>query len=107
MAITEPSTLIIQLKRYTYNVNVRKIIKRQDEITCPKSLVMPSGSSFTLSSIVNHIGISPTKGHYNVLLYDQIRDCFVLLDDLNISFAVNIDSEISKLCYIVVYTKNA
>ena len=105
--ITEPSTLIIQLKRYTYDVNVRKIIKRQDEITCPKSLVMPSGSSFTLSSIVNHIGISPTKGHYNVLLYDQIKDCFVLLDDLDISFAVNIDSEMSKLCYIVVYTKNA
>ena len=105
--ITEPSTLIIQLKRYTYDVKEGEIIKRQDDIECPKSLAMPSGSTFTLSSIVNHIGPSPTDGHYNVLLHDHMNDCFVLLDDLNISYDMNINSDIRKLCYIVVYTKDA
>ena len=85
----------------------KKIIKRQDEIECPKSITMPSGRTFTLSSIVNHIGPSPTDGLYNVLLHDHMNDCFVLLDDLNISYAMNINSDIRKLCYIVVYTKDA
>ena len=67
---------------------------------------MPSGSSYSLSSIVNHTGICPTKGHYNVLIYDHGKDCFVLLDDLNVSYDVEIRANISELCYIVFYTKD-
>ena len=104
--ITEPSTLILQLKRYTYDVEGQKIIKRQDEMECPKSLTMPSGSSFTLLSIVNHIGPSPAEGHYNVLLHDHRNDCYVLLDDLKISHAMNFNSDTRKLCYIIIYTKD-
>ena len=82
-------------------------MKRQDEIQCSKSLTLPSGSTFTLSSIVNHIGPSPSDGHYNVLLYDHLNDGFVLVDDLNISYIMNINSDIKKLCYIAIYTKDA
>jgi hypothetical protein len=53
------------LKRYNFDIDERKIIKRHDEIKCEKSLTMPSGSTFTLSSVVNHEGISPNEGHYN------------------------------------------
>ena len=67
---------------------------------------MPSGSSYTLSSIVNHIGDTPTDGHYNVLIYDRIADSFVLLDDLNVSYNVGLSSKTSTLCYIVSYTKD-
>ena len=103
--VTEPSTLIIQLKRYKYNVDERKVIKKHDEIKCQKSLTMPSGSTFTLSSIVNHIGSSPNRGHYNVIIYDHINDSFVLLDDLNATYDVENNSKISELCYIVTFKR--
>ena len=99
--LTEPTTLMIQLKRYEYHVNKRKALKRHDEIECPTSLTMPSGSSYTLSSVINHIGSTPTDGHYNVLIYDKSSDSHVLLDDLNVSFDVE-----NTLCYIVSYTKD-
>ena len=52
--VTDPSTLIVQLKRYKYDVDKKKAIKRQDKVNCSKSLVMPSGSSYTLSSHWKH-----------------------------------------------------
>ena len=67
---------------------------------------MPSGNSYTLSSIVNHIGSNPADGHYNLYIYDKITDSYVLLDDLNVSYNVELSSETSRLCYIVSYTKN-
>ena len=104
--VTEPSTLIVQLKRYKYDVDQKKAIKLEDKINCPKSLTMPSGSSYTLSSIVNHIGDTPTDGHYNVFIYNRIADAYVLLDDLNVSYNVGLSSKTSTLCYIVSYTKD-
>jgi ubiquitin C-terminal hydrolase len=104
--VTEPSTLIIQLKRYKFDIDGGKITKRHDEIKCEKSLTMPSGSTFTLSSVVNHEGINPTEGHYNVLIYDHINCCYILLDDLNVIFDVKNNYKISKSCYIVTFTKD-
>ena len=104
--VNEPSTLIIQLKRYTYDIDKRKCIKIHDNISCPKSLVMPSGISYTLSSIVNHIGDQPTEGHYNIVIYDKIDDCFVLLDDKNISVSDEMSPDINELCYVLIFTKD-
>ena len=104
--VTEPSTLIIQLKRYKFNVNERKVIKRHDKIKCHKSLTMPSGSTYKLSSIVNHIGNSPNEGHYNLLIYDHKNDCYILLDDLNVTLDAENNCDISRSCYIVIFTKD-
>ena len=106
MWLQRNSTLIVQLKRYTYDANGRTYDKIQENINCPKSLTMPSGSTFTLSSIVNHIGSQPSEGHYNILIYDKIGDCYVLLDDSEITVDVEMNSEINGLCYIVIYTKD-
>ena len=103
--MTEPSTLIIQLKRYKFDIDERKIIKRHDVIKCEKSLTMPSGSTFILSSIVNHIGSSPNQGHYNVLIYDPLNDSYILLYDLHATYDVENNSRISELCYIVTFKK--
>ena len=67
---------------------------------------MPSGISYTLSSIVNHIGDQPTEGHYNIVIYDKIDDCFVLLDDKNISVSDEMSPDINELCYVVIFTKD-
>ena len=104
--VNEPSTLIIQLKIYTYDIDKRKCIKIHDNISCPKSLVMPSGISYTMSSIVNHIGHQPTEGHYNIVIYDKIDDCFVLLDDKNISVSDEMSPDIDELFYVVIFTKD-
>ena len=104
--VNEPSTLIFQLKRYTYDVDRRKCVKIHDNISCPKSLVMPSGVSYTLSSIVNHIGDQPSEGHYQIVIYDKIDNCFVLLDDQNISFQDEMSAVTNELCYIIIFTKD-
>ena len=104
--VAEPSTLIIQLSRYKYEVREKRTIKRHEEIEVSKRLSLPSGSAYTISSIINHIGSTPDEGHYNVLIFDSINDSFVLLDDLNVCFDMQIKSDKSRLPYIVVYTKD-
>ena len=79
--VTEPTTLIIQLKRYKFDIDRQHCAKIDDIIKCPKSFQMPSGDTFTLSLIVNHLGNEPTEGHYNMLIYDKMYDQFILLDD--------------------------
>ena len=103
--VTEPSTLIMQLKRYKFDINLQRSAKIQDGIECPKVLQMLSGNCYTLSSIVCHIGNEPTEGHYQIILYDKMNDCFVLLDDSNVHICTGITNEINELCYIVTYVK--
>jgi uncharacterized UBP type Zn finger protein len=104
--IAEPATLIIQLKRYEYVHEERRTYKKLDDIECSKSISLPSGSTYTISSIVNHIGDRPEVGHYNVLIYDRINESFVLLDDLDVHYDVKVTPDIRSLSYIVFYTKD-
>ena len=104
--ITDPSTLIIQLKRYKYDNVEDRARKRQDKIDSSKMLKLPSGSIYTISSIINHVGDSPDEGHYNIFIYDPHRDSFVLLDDLHIEYDVKITADMNCLSYILIYTKN-
>ena len=69
-------------------------------------ITLPSGSMYTISSIINHIGNSPDEWQYNILIYDQPKDSFVLLDDLYIDYDVDITPEMNCLSYILIYTKN-
>ena len=105
--IIEPSTLIVQLKRYKYESKNRKIRKCHEEIIISKKIKMPGGTTYTVSSIVNHIGSSPEEGHYNLLIFDEKDDSFVLLDDLNVLFDVQITQEMRSSSYVVFYTKDA
>ena len=50
--VKEPSTLILQLKRYEYDITQKKARKRHDGIICPRSIEMPSGTVYKLSSII-------------------------------------------------------
>ena len=103
--VIEPSTLILQLKRYEYDIDAGKSIKIHSDIKCPETLIMPNGSTYSLSSIINHIGDSPSEGHYNEMIFDPPNDSYVLVDDLDIAYDVK--NETSKLCYIVFYTKDS
>ena len=104
--IIDPSTLIIQLKRYDYDTEKGKATKKQDEVECSKTLKLASGSTYTISSIINHKGENPEKGHYNVLIFNQANNSFVLLDDLNVTYDVQTTSDMNRISYIFVYTKD-
>ena len=104
--ITEPSTLIIQLKRYHYDIGEGIAIKRKDNIDIEKTIKMISGHSYRISSIINHFGDTPEEGHYNILIYDHRNDSYILVDDQYTKSNVEITHEMKSLSYILVYTKD-
>jgi uncharacterized UBP type Zn finger protein len=104
--IIEPKNLILQLKRYEFDHIQQTIKKKIASVVCPTVLTLPGGSTYSLSSVLNHIGSSPNKGHYTVTLYDKGNDSFILLDDSVIDNNVNISEEIWRLSYIVCYAKD-
>ena len=50
--------------------------------------------------------MSPTEGHYNLIVYDKLEDSFVLLDDQRITAEVQLTDEFHEMCYIAIYTIN-
>ena len=103
--IADPSTLIIQLKRYSYDVSNRIALKRNDSVEITKAIKMKSGTTYKISSIINHFGDNPEEGHYNILIFDYRNDSFVLLDDQYVKQNVQITSDFKTSSYIVAYTK--
>ena len=104
--IQEPSTLILQLMRFSFDAARKTALKLQKHMHCPKSLQMPSGTSYSLNSVVNHNGEKTNSGHYNIILYDKENDNCVLLDDSLISILSD-DQEMNDLSYIFIYTRDA
>ena len=104
--IQEPSTLILQLMRFSFDAARNTTLKLQNHMHCPKSLQMPSGTSYSLTSVLNHIGEKTNSGHYNMILYDKENDNSVLLDDSLISILSD-DQEMNDLSYIFIYTRDA
>ena len=66
---------------------------------------MPSGTSYSLTSVLNHVGEKTNSGHYNTILYDKENGTSVLLDDSLIS-VLNDDQEMSDLSYMFIYTRD-
>ena len=104
--ITEPTTLLIQLKRYSFKIGETIRRKRKDNIAISKEIRLVQGSSYTVASILNHFGDSPEEGHYNILIFDEANDSFVLADDLYVKQNVKISSDFQCSSYIFVYTRN-
>ena len=101
--ISEPATLILLLKRYKFDKT--QYLKKNNEVKCPKQLHLPSGSIFTMSSVINHFGETPEEGHYNVLLYNKLNDTFLSLDDMKITSYSSVPEDFLKSHYIAVYHK--
>ena len=66
------------------------IRKRQEEIQLSKKMTLPSGSTYKILAIVNHIGNSLDEGHYNLLIFDEKNYSFVLMVDSDITTDVEI-----------------
>ena len=67
---------------------------------------MITGSSYTISSVINHFGDTPQDGHYNILINDVLKDKFLLVDDQYVNENVKVTSDFKSASYIFVYTKD-
>ena len=67
---------------------------------------MPSGSTYFLVSVINHIGEDTTSGHYNVMLSNKHSNKYVLLDDSNISYVADDYDGKSDVSYIFTYVRD-
>ena len=81
-------------------------IKRNENIEITKAIKMVTGTTYTISSIINHFGDNPEDGHYNILIYNSRNGSFVLLDDQYINQNVKITSDFQSSSYVFVYTKD-
>ena len=103
----EPALLILQLNRYHFNKEINEIQKIHSPVECPPTLMLATGSVYTLSSIVNHSGEKTHEGHYTVILYDKRENSYVLVDDKEVSYDITITTELQQLPYIVTYVKDS
>ena len=101
--ISDPSTLILLFKRYEFNKETNEYTKKHDPVVCPQELTLPSGSVFTISAVINHMGETPKEGHYTVMLYDKVNELYFSLDDTNITTHSSIPKNTNKTHYIAVY----
>ena len=97
--LVPPATLIIHILRFRYSELLDKSTKLHVPVSCPTNLTLECGALYQLNSIINHIGESPTSGHYNILVFDQVCNSFILLDD-NCRL-----EDISCTSYVAVYKK--
>ena len=46
-----------------------------------------------------------TSGHYNILIFDEAHNKFILLGDSEITDDVNIDDDMAQQSYVATYTR--
>ena len=99
-----PSTLILQIMRFSFDVSKKKSRKLHMPINCTTTLSLKNCGMYQLNSVINHIGESSTSGHYNIMFNDLENKQFILVDDTNIDYDSSIDV-VKDMCYVVSYTK--
>ena len=99
-----PSTLILQLMRFSYNEANGRSTKVHVPVNCPSNLSLNGSVMYQINSVINHIGHSTNSGHYNILLQDKLNEDFILVDDIDINPRSNI-TETNKVSYVVIYDK--
>ena len=99
-----PTTLILQLLRFSYDASKKKTRKLHTPISCTPTITLRNCGMYQLNSVINHIGETSTSGHYNILLNDSVNKRFILVDDTNVDYNAKLDI-VKEVCYIVAYTK--
>ena len=103
--VCAPTTIILHLLRFSYDENQDKTLKLNCPIFCPTMLTLPNGSTYVLNSVINHIGESSTSGHYNIVIFDEQLNKFILLDDSEITYNINIDKDMAEQSYVASYSR--
>ena len=67
---------------------------------------MPSGSTYILTSIINHHGEETKSGHYNTILLEKESEKYLFLDDTEISYVQDEYNGISDVSYICTFVRD-
>ena len=102
--LVPPSTLILQLKRFSYHETEGCVKKLHVPVKCPLNLSFEGSQIYQLNSVINHIGETSNSGHYNILFHAKLDNSFVLVDDSDIHYNANI-TEFEDVTYVVIYDK--
>ena len=104
--IQETANLFLQLNRFSYSSHDGQAIKLHEPLGFPPVIQLPSGSSYRLVATVNHLGEAANSGHYISLVYDHNTDRFTLIDDTSVIHSVEMNEDISREVYVIVYTRD-
>ena len=99
-----PTTLILQLNRFSYIEAKYAATKLHVPVNCPLNLSLMDSAMYQLNSVINHMGNTTNSGHYNILLQDKSNEDFILVDDIDMNYNSNI-TENNKVSYVVIYDK--
>ena len=102
--IIPPSTLILQLKRFSYDRISETTTKLHAPVSCPVALSIEGKTMYQLNAVINHMGEDTGSGHYNILVVNEDQKSFMLVDDLEIS-RIPISNDMDDVSYVVVYVK--
>ena len=103
--VCSPETIVLHLLRFSYNEKEDRTVKALSPIWCPTTLALPSGSTYVLSTVINHIGESANAGHYNIVIFDSANNKLILLDDSEITENVHFDEKMAQQSYVATYTR--
>lgn len=91
-----PSSLILSLKRFSYDFDTQQSIRLSDEVsfdatlnittTSEKNLSKTINHSYAIKSIIIHQGSSPRGGHYYAYVFDKTLKRWVKFNDSSVSF---------------------
>ena len=103
--VCSPSTIVLHLLRFSYDEKEDKTVKSVRSFWCPTTLALPNGSTYGLSTVINHIGESANSGHYNIVIVDAAKNKLILLDDSEITENVHFDELMAQQSYVATYTR--
>ena len=103
--LQKPQTLILQQMRYSFDFALQLVTKNPIPIVSTKCIVLPSGTTYSLQSVINHIGDDTKSGHYNIIIRDQTNENVLLLDDSDIS-TLDKSDVVDDVSYILCYIKD-
>ena len=97
--VTWPRVLIVHIKRFAA---VGGRMRKADRDIFFEEMLEVSGATYSLQSLVQHVGDSFDQGHYNACVRD-CRDQWLLLDDSKLPQAVLFDDVRLLQPYLLVF----
>ena len=102
--IVPPATLILQLNRFSYDRTSKTTNKLHTPVSCPVTLSLQGTAMYQLNSVINHMGENTRSGHYNILVMDEDKNSFIMVDDLEIR-RNPVSSNMNNVSYVAVYIR--
>ena len=107
-----PRCLVVQLKRYHWDMGLRRPLKIESEVIIPDNFSLPFSENleahYSLCAVVHHKGDTPASGHYtSACLVQNTRDgpSWWLCDDIDVNPCFRIDAVNTSTSYMLFFQR--